>query len=354
VRGITFRYAANHAQRGAFSLAAGDLRGWLVEDCVFERANGPGASFSGAEHVIRRCTFQDNGQLGFGASSCHATRVEACDIVRNNRKGYSTEWEAGGLKVTLSRGFAMRQCRAVDNRGAGIWYDIGNESAEVDHCYIADNDEAGLFYEISYGLHAHDNLIVNNANNKEKPRGAWGFGGITLSSSEDCVIEQNTLVGNRDGITFREQNRVTPRIDGGERRIFNRNHVARNNLVANSQGYNVAFWMDTTFFGPHPRGHDRDDPIFEDPATLNFRFENNLLFPLAGRDNYLYGCPWRPKSKSAATPRRFTTISSIADSSIVEDPRFRDVVAGDFRMSPDSPASKLEIGIRRSNEIRGR
>ncbi len=47
VRGINFRYAANHAQRGAFFLGAGKSRGWQIEDCVFERANGPGASFSG-------------------------------------------------------------------------------------------------------------------------------------------------------------------------------------------------------------------------------------------------------------------------------------------------------------------
>ncbi|MFM2095738.1 MAG: hypothetical protein RIS70_2862, partial [Planctomycetota bacterium] len=161
VRGITFRYAANHAQRGAFFLAGGNARGWQVEDCVFERANGPGASFSGTGHVIRRCEFRDNGQMGFGAYACHDTSLVDCGIYRNNTKGYSTAWEAGGLKVAMSRGFALQRCRAVDNRGPGIWYDIGNEKAEVAHCYIADNDEAGIFYEISFGLHAHDNLIVN-------------------------------------------------------------------------------------------------------------------------------------------------------------------------------------------------
>jgi hypothetical protein len=189
VRGITFRYAANHAQRGAFAIGQGQggaaasvARGWIVEDCIFERTNGSGASLSGDGHIFRRCVFQDNGQLGFGTSRCNDTRMEACGIYRNNTKGYSTGWEAGGLKVTMSRRFVFDGCRAVNNRGVGIWFDIGNEQCEVKNCYIADNDEAGIFYEISYGLHAHDNLIVNNANNGETVGGAWGSGGITLSS----------------------------------------------------------------------------------------------------------------------------------------------------------------------------
>jgi hypothetical protein len=351
VRGITFRYAANHAQRGAFVIGDGGSREWVIEDCVFERANGPGASFTGEGHLLRRCVFQDNGQLGFGAYNCHQTRMEDCGIYRNNAKGYSTGWEAGGLKITMSRGFVMQRCRAVDNRGVGIWYDIGNEQAEVAHCYIADNDEAGLFYEISYSLQAHDNLIVNNANQGEQARGAWSCAGITLSSSEDCVVENNTLVGNRDGIAFREQPRTTPRLAGGECRVLNRNHIIRNNLVVASQAYNLALWMDTTFFGPHPGGHDRNEPLSEDPQTLNFRFENNLFFALPGRPNYLYGCAWRPKSKTANTAAEFTAVSGIADSSQVADPRFADLLARDFRLLPDSPAARLGVGVRDAGKI---
>ncbi|MDH7571857.1 MAG: right-handed parallel beta-helix repeat-containing protein, partial [Armatimonadota bacterium] len=353
LRGITFRYAANFAQRGAFAMrrfgdpAAEPPRGWVVEDCVFERANASAASLTGEGHVFRRCVFQENGQLGFGASRCHRTRMEQCGIYRNNTKGYSTGWEAGGLKVTLSRGFVFDRCRCVGNLGVGIWYDIGNEQAEVKHCYIAHNHEAGIFYEISYSLHAHDNLIVNNANESENLGGAWSAAGITLSSSEECVVEYNTLVGNRDGITFREQNRDTPRIDGPRSvRVFNRNHLIRNNVVAHSQAWNIGFWMDTNFFGPHPGGGDANRPLFEDPKTLNIRLQNNLLYPLPGRPNYLYGCPWRPKSRVLENPVAFTEASGIADTSRVAEPRFVDVLAGDFRLQADSPALPMGAGVR--------
>ena len=182
LNGITFRYAANHAQRGALSIGdrasnGGISRGWVVEDCVFERTNASGGSFSGEGHLFKKCTFQDNGQIGFGTSRCDMTRMEQCGIYRNNTKGYSTGWEAGGLKVTMSRGFVFDRCRSVDNRGTGIWFDIGNEESEVRNCYIADNDEAGIFYEISYGLHALDNTIINNANNGESVGGGWGEAG---------------------------------------------------------------------------------------------------------------------------------------------------------------------------------
>lgn len=361
IRGLVFRYAANHAQRGAFALSqsggekAQRAHDWIVEDCVFERANGPGASLTGQNHIFRRCVFQDNGQLGFGTSRCDDTRMERCGIYRNNAKGYSTGWEAGGCKVTMSRGFVFDGCRSLDNRGTGIWFDIGNERSEVAHCYIADNDEAGIFYEISYCLHAHDNLIVNNANNGESVGGAWGEGGITLSSSEDCVIEYNTLVGNRDGIAFREQGRTTPRIDATagakEVRILNKNHLIRNNIVAYSQAYNIALWMDTNFFGPHPSGGDKDAPVFEDPKTLRIRFANNLLWPLPGKVNYLYGAPWRAKSRKLQTAEDFSNVSGISDSSRVADPRFADVTADDYRLETGSPASTDSIGLRDSARI---
>jgi parallel beta-helix repeat protein len=355
VRGLTFRYAANHAQRGAFAIArqnaaSGAPHGWMVEDCVFERANGSGASLAGEGHLFRRCVFQDNGQLGFGTSHCHHTRMEQCGIYRNNAKGYSTGWEAGGCKVTMSRGFVFAGCRSVDNRGTGLWFDIGNEQSEVDHCYIADNDEAGIFYEISYGLHAHDNLIVDNANNGETVGGSWGSGGITLSSSEGCVIEHNTLVGNRDGIDLREQGRTTPRIgaaDGAQEvRILNRDHRISDNIVAYSQAYNIGFWIDTTFFGPHPSGGDRNSPVSEDLKTLNIRLANNLLRPLPNRVNYLYGVPWRPRSRECKTPEDFTSASGISDSSRTADPRFADLLAGDYHLLPDSPAFAMRAGIR--------
>ena len=40
----------------------------VVEDCIFESTNSSGATFAARGLTVRRCAFQDNGQLGFGAA----------------------------------------------------------------------------------------------------------------------------------------------------------------------------------------------------------------------------------------------------------------------------------------------
>jgi hypothetical protein len=271
-----------------------------------------------------------------------------CEVLGNNTKGFSSGWEAGGMKVTLSRRFVVEKSSIHDNRGPGIWYDIGNELGEVAGCTIRDNDEAGIFYEISYGLRAHDNLIVNNAMASERLGGAWGAAGVTISSSQGCRIEHNTLVGNRDGVAFREQQRETPRIDSPERAvpIADRDAIVRDNIIAWSHSYSIAFWFDTPFFGPHPSGPDPVGSPMADPRALNLRFENNLIVVEPGAGGYLYGVPWRPRSRRFGTPQAFAAAAGIADSARLGDPGFVDPAAADYRLRPGSLGARIGAGVR--------
>ena len=159
LRGVRFRHAANAAQQAAAQFRG---RGDIVEDCVFEQANSSGACFLGPDQVVRRCTFQDNGQLGWGANRANNLLFTACVTRRNDTKNFDRGWEAGGDKICLSRGVVIEHSRFEDNHGSGIWFDIGNEDCAVKNCLIADNQDAGIFYEISFGLHATDNVIVGN------------------------------------------------------------------------------------------------------------------------------------------------------------------------------------------------
>lgn len=340
LRGLTFRYAANHAQRGAFSLSRTEndkdstpSTDWLIEDCVFERANGAGAFFSGARHVIRRCVFRDNGQLGFGATRSHDTVAADCTIERNNTKGYDLGWEAGGNKVVLSRRFVFDGCTIRDNRGPGIWYDIGNESGEVKNCRIEENDESGIYYEISFGLHAHDNVITGNGRPHDDPFMRWGAGGILLASSQECVIERNTIVSNRDGFAIRDQMRDTDRIDGSKvNPLLDKNIIVRGNVIASNTGYNIALWWDRPFFGPHPSGSDKDAAPEGNPAECGLVFEHNTLFPLPGTPNYLFGSTWRKGSRTFEKPEEFAAALGIKSSCRVQDPGFFDPLKRDYRL----------------------
>ena len=198
LRGVRFRHAANPAQHGAAKFHGSDN---VIEDCIFEGANGCGAGFRGQRITARRCTFQDNGQMGFGAVHAHNLLFTGCIVRNNNIKGFSRGWEAGGDKICLSRDAVLEKSVFAGNRGTGVWFDIGNEDCVVRNCLIADNEDGGIFYEISYGLHAHDNVIVGNG--FAATPGAWGGAcGIALSSSPNCVIERNLLVGNKGGLQF--------------------------------------------------------------------------------------------------------------------------------------------------------
>ncbi len=182
--GLWFRYAANIAQQ---AMAQFHGNHDLAEDCTFEWSNSTGALFAANDITVRRCVFEDNGQQGFTANHAHRLHFDGCTVQRNNVKNYPRGWEAGGDKIVLTRDAVLENSPFLKNHGSGVWFDIGNVDCTVHNCLIADNEDAGIFYEISYGLHAHDNVVIGNG--LAKTEGAWGAnGGICLSSSPGCLI----------------------------------------------------------------------------------------------------------------------------------------------------------------------
>lgn len=347
VRGIRFRYAANHAQQGAVSFE-GDHN--VVEDCVFEKTNGAGASFEGEDITVRRCTFQDNGQLGFGASGAHNLHMSDGTIRNNNTKDFDRGWEAGGNKLSMSRGVVLENSRFVENRGHGIWFDIGNEDSTVRNCLIADNEDAGIFYEISYGLHAYDNVIVGNGFDTT-PDGWGANGGIALSSSPGCVIERNLLIGNKEGFQFREQGRTTPRIghrrgEGeGEEPIWNHDEVIRNNVIAFDRDAQVWGWFDIGDDRHLPAAKQRKRSGEEEWAgpkdlsleKLNLRFESNLYYVAPGQGLINWGCSWSKHANYTSLAEMRADLG-LDEGGQVHDPGFQDFAARDFRVPSSSPA----------------
>ncbi len=308
VRGIRFRYAANQAQHGAV-LLKGNYG--LLEACVVEQMNSAGAAFFGTGCVARRCVFRDNGQLGFTATAADLLITE-CLCENNNVKNFSRDWEAGGNKLVLCKNAVIERSTFRDNHGNGIWFDIGNEDCTVRNCLIADNDDAGIFYEISYRLHAHDNVIVRNG---FAPRHrAWGAnGGISLSSSAGCQIERNLLVGNKEGLQFRDQVRVTNRIGrGGESfAIWNRDHRVHHNLLAWNRDIQTGGWFDLAeqshwrladVPSAKPPAAAEQDELKQRPAgltlsDLRFDLHDNVYAAKSGQVLFQWGCHWHRHEK---------------------------------------------------------
>ncbi|MFC1635888.1 right-handed parallel beta-helix repeat-containing protein [Planctomycetota bacterium] len=338
IKGIRFRYAANRAQHGAVEFSGHHL---TVEDCRFEYTNASGAAFKGEDITVRRCTFQHNGQLGFGTGRAHRLRMTGCTVRNNNIKGFNRGWEAGGNKICLCRGVVLENSTFIKNRGNGIWFDIGNEDCTVRNCLIAFNEDAGIFYEISYGLHAHDNVIVGNG--LADTRSAWGANaGISISNSPNCIVERNLLLGNKEGFSLREQIRSTPRIESRKSEsIWNHDHIIRNNVIAYNRDAQTWGWFDISDNRHWPaqgNGSDTDGLSLE---KLSLTMRNNLYFAGPGAELLNWGVAWK-KHKKYENLDQVQKELGLEQGSQVAEFTMKDFSALDFRIPADNPAVTMQ------------
>ena len=333
IKGIRFRYAANHAQQGAVEFSGSHV---TVEDCIFEYTNASGAEFTGPDITVRNCTFQHNGQLGFGANHAHRLRMTGCTIRGNSTKGFDRGWEAGGNKICMTRGAVLEDSTFIENRGNGIWFDIGNEDCEVRNCLIAHNENAGIFYEISYGLHAHDNVIIGNG--FAFTPGAWGAAaGISISSSPFCTIERNLILGNKEGFNFREQSRTTPRIDGKSEPVWNHDEIVRSNVFAWNRDAQVWGWFDVSDERHWPKSMQSAPPTGLSLEDLKLTFKENLYCPGPGQDLFNWGVTWKKNKRYEGLDAVQQELSLDGGSKVAEF-HVEDYSALDLRVPPDSPA----------------
>lgn len=348
VRGIHFRYGANPAQK--YGVVFGG-RADVAQDCTFENLNGAGAGFGGIDQIARRCVFQNNGQLGFGAYRADNLLLSECTIRNNNTKGFNKQWEAGGLKMVLSRGVTLEKSRFVANHGCGIWFDIGCENSTVRNCLVADNEDAGIFYEISYGLNAHDNVVTGNGFAND-PRAWGGQAGIVLSSSPKCVVERNLLVGNREGFNFREQSRVTPRIDSRnpkqEELVWNHDERICNNVIAYNRDAQTRGWFGVNDQRYWPGKLQEPNPELAAPPTvgdslekLHFDLSHNVYACQDNQPFFIWGTSWLRHIA-------YSTIADIqADLDLEQGGQlvsleFRNIRELDFRLPPESPVFQMD------------
>jgi hypothetical protein len=288
-------------------------------------------------------------------------------------KGFDRGWEAGGDKLVLCRGAVLEKSQFVNNRGHGIWCDIGNEQCVVRNCLIADNEDSGIFYEISYGLHAHDNVIVGNGFG-ETP-GSWGaVAAISLSSSPECIVERNLMIGNREGFNFREQNRKTPLIDDRtERWIWTHHQIVRNNVLAYNRDAQTWGWFDIgdgrhwpavlQERTEHEQGVAAEDlageyqakatagaPVGLSLETLHLTLENNFYAARPWQGLFNWGVTWKHHRKYASLDEVQTHLG-LERGSVVGDFAFEDYLTRDFRVPADCLA--LEMGCYPQGEVPG-
>ena len=351
VRGFHFRYGASFPQRAVVLLHGAHN---LMEDCVVEQMAGTGVNVDG---TMRRCVVRGCGHTG-GSASGDGFVNEQCLWEGNSWKPIDRGWEAGGVKMAVTSLGLFRQCVFRRNGGSGLWFDIDMRRVRVTQCVFQENEGDGVMIEISRHNQVDHCLAIGNAVGAVgSPDGGWAAGGILLAESEDCVVTDNTCIGNRDGLTFREQGPRSVDTPDGTIPYHNTRDVVTNNLCAGNRDYQIGLWYDNGFFGRHPSETTKypteeaftafmnttPDKLY-DPTKQDLTIDRNLYWPLPGKPVALYGTPWRVRHQVFTKPADFAAAEGFDAHSRVADPLFVNAAHGDYRVKPSSPARASGAG----------
>jgi hypothetical protein len=269
----------------------GAIRAWDVDRFVLTGATVIGAAGAcvsvarSRDSRIEGSTLRGCGQEGLHATQTDGLVVTANRIDGNNPAGaHDPEWEAGGAKVTLSRGVTFAANTVVGNRGPGIWCDIDCRDVEIRDNRVGDNERAGIMVEISDGAVVTGNAVWGNG----WARSDWGWGaGILVSSSRSVRVEGNILAWNADGIVVVSQERAdAPGLADGI--TTSRNVLA---MHAGDEAYGVA-WIE-----------DWDGGLLE-PTAGNGGTGDRFYYdaPEGGDRRFAWGSGLRRLDELAATP----------------------------------------------------
>ena len=351
-RGFVFRYGASFPQRGAVTLHGAHN---LLENCVVEPMAGTGAAVDG---TMRRCLIRGCGQTG-GSAGGDGFVNQQCLWEGNCWKPISRDWDAGGVKLSVINGGLFQQCVFRRNGGPGLWFDIDMRHVRVTQCVFQENEGSGLMIEISrHNQVDHCLAVGNGVGAVGKPgEGDWATGGILLAESEDCAVTHNTCVGNKDGITFREQGPRPLDTPDGNIPYHDTRDVVTSNVCAFNQGYQLGLWYDNGFFGRHPGEMAKypteaaytealqatPEKVF-DPAKQALTIDHNLYWPASNKPVALYGVPWRVRHQEFIHLADFTQMTGFDAHSRMAVPLFVNAAQGDYRVKPANPARATAAG----------
>jgi hypothetical protein len=249
VKGITFEQAANafpDPQRGMVSASRGTH--WIIEDCVLRQANSMaldiGAQGGGLEEpavvghsIVRQNHITDIGMAGIEGLGVQSTLIESNLIEHVGWQDVELTWEAGGIKLHLSKSCLLRNnvIRHLTHCGA-IWLDYENVNTRVTGNVIGDTLETlrgGLYIEASHEANMFDHNIIWKATEGHggsafnyPPHGGWG---ITLDGTDGTVIAHN-LIG------YMQDAAIKMRTTEG-RIVGTRGGTTRNNQILNNIFY---------------------------------------------------------------------------------------------------------------------
>jgi hypothetical protein len=205
LRGLVFRaYATEQPTSTRHQAAVGAIRGWRIEDCLFDRAGYHGLDIRGDSVIVERSTFQYNHTNAISAWTHKGTELLGLvvrDVVLRGNNARPDPIPVGGANTRVAKywgtnGTLVDNIESYENEGPGFWFDTDNRNYVVRNSYFHSNrGEAGrgLYIEVNP---KSNGLIQNNvfANNNRQ--------GLALSSSEGVRVVGNMIVNNERCISL--------------------------------------------------------------------------------------------------------------------------------------------------------
>ena len=203
LRGLIFRdYAPQAADTGhRVRAAVGAIRGWTIEDCLFERAGYNGVDVRGSGVTIVRSTFlqtHTNAITAWAPSPSYIDGLRIVDVIlRGNHTRtdpLAAEIAEKVSKLMRTRGALIDNVESFENRGAGFWLDTDNTGYTIRNGYFHHNAEDGLFIEINpAGGKVEGSVFVSNGGPAIKVANSAGVAvaGNLMATNAQCVALVN-------------------------------------------------------------------------------------------------------------------------------------------------------------------
>jgi parallel beta-helix repeat protein len=175
-------------------------------------SGGRGVDVEGNGVTITGGHFFSTSTLGIGESTFSSLTISGIEADHNGTAA-NCGWEGGGFKGVGSY-TSITNSYFHDNPCTGIWFDIDAANDTIANNRVINNGHEGIFYEISSNASIHDNVVTGNGfqtNGNGVCAWLWG-GGITLASSYNVNVYNNTVSNNCNAITMTQQNRGAGRI----------------------------------------------------------------------------------------------------------------------------------------------
>ena len=193
--------------------------GWVLQNLqVHDNGNSSGgaAVAVGPGWQILGGRYYNNRQKGLTDALGPNATISGAEIDHNNftNDAYTAATvscadDAGGFKW-FADNVTVANSKIHDNACVGLWMDGNAHNATLTNNQVYNNWAEGIFIEISHTA----NITGNSAwgNGFKSFRGSCGNiwmygGGITINSSDNVTVANNSVTGNCNGITATQENR---------------------------------------------------------------------------------------------------------------------------------------------------